>query len=781
VLKKSLIAVLIIIASAFIGIYSYLNWSIPQIEGQVKLPIKGSSVEIVRDKYGIPHITAENKYDLYFALGHTTASDRLFQMDIYRRISSGRLSEVLGKGTLEIDKMFRTFSLVKHVKKQIKTKIFDKDMLENYKAYLAGINHYAKNGKLPIEFKLLNYSPDEFTFEESLAFVGYMSFSFSTSLRQDLLFAKLLNKLKPVLVNDLRNKPDDNFHNMFALSDTSIKSVVKVVDDLITSFSAFEGSNAWAVAPEKSKSGYAILASDPHIAFSLPGIWYEASLHLKNKDLDLYGHFIPGLPFAILGHNQHLGWGLTMSFVDDMDFYKEKINHTNNTVFYKGKWVELERSLEVIKVKGEDDYQFPLITTPHGPVLDQVIEEKDISIKWSQINIDNQVANGFYKINYAKNIEEFKAGISLGHAPGVNVVYADKVGNIAHWIHGEVPQRDPSVNGDFLLDGSNPKHEYLSSLKFEEKPNTVNPKSGYVVSANSWLPKTKKRVEGNFQPGDRGDTITENLMKEEKWDLEGLKKIQTSLTNNKIRERLTILLNNLNESKFKELDKSALETLRSWNFFHRPNQVAPTIYYEWYRNINKSILDELTEDEFSDYCKLSAFEHFFDRMLKSPSNTWWDKKETTKVENPKEIITDAFIQTIKKLKSEMGPDVVNWNWGKVHTVEFTHTLGRKEPFNLIFNLGPMPAPGAHNVVNNFRSYGCDNSYKVKAGPSTRRLIDFKDSSISWGILPIGNSGHNLSPFFKDQNEMYMNGKYRRQYLKVEDVRKTKHYVLKYLK
>jgi len=779
VIKKIILGISFSIVSLFLIIYVLLERTTPQLTGTIKVPYIVSDVQVLRDKYGIPHITASNKHDLYFTFGHLMASERLFQMDIYRRLATGRLSEVLGKSTLKIDKIFRTLSLKKHAANQLKSKTFSKKMLEDHKSFLQGVNHFITNGKHPIEFKLLGYAPDKFDIADGLSFIGYMAYSFSPSLKQDLLFSKLIKKVKPQLVNDLRITPNKNFKNMIALNNGAIDKIFTVFDQLVSGLSAFEGSNAWALAPNRSKSNKAILASDPHISFSLPGIWFEASLHLKNSDQKIYGHYLPGLPFAVLGHNQHLGWGLTMSYIDDMDFYKEKIDHKNNKVFYKGKWVNLERELEVIKIKGEDSYQFPLITTPHGPLLNEVIDENDISIKWSYLNKNNKAAEGFYKMNHAQTITEFEEAVSMGSSPGLNIIYADNVGNIALWMHGEIPQRHKSISGDFLLDGSNPLHEHLSPLSFDQKPKIINPKSGVIVSANSFPPEVTTRTEGAFQPLDRFQSISSYLKKQDKWSMSELINVQTSSVNINLEKRVSILLSNLNLEHLSKIEKDAVNVLKKWNYKHPIESIAATIYYSWQKNIISLILDELTSKDRDQFCKLTAYGHFFDRMLKSPHNLWWDLQKSKVKETFKDINLIAFKKTLKSLQDQFGSSLNDWTWGKLHTLEFVHPLGRKRPLDLIFNISSTPVPGSISAINNLRRVGCKDGFQVKAGPSTRRLIDFKNPLVSLGILPLGNSGHYLSPFFKDQKDLFISGKYRKQYLDLKSVKKEKHYVLNY--
>ncbi|MBT5093783.1 MAG: penicillin acylase family protein, partial [Halobacteriovoraceae bacterium] len=304
-----------IVAFAVTLYFSYTWYCVPAISGKIILPGLSAKVEIQRDQAGIPHIFAQNEEDAYGALGFVMASERLFQMDIYRRLGRGQLSQVIGKKTLEVDKIFRSVGLSHYAKKRLEDdppSVRNPKMWKGLLAYLKGVNHFIKSGPLPFEFYLLGYRPRPFVPLDTYAFLGYMSYSFGIGLKQDLLFSQLGNKFSPEMMEKLRVEPDAIKKRMFA----NVNPLWKKLDSLFSlaggaPLPSFEGSNAWAIAPKRSKSGAAILASDPHIGFSQPNIWFEASIHTPNYQI--YGHFLPGVPYPVLGHNKDLGWGLTIS------------------------------------------------------------------------------------------------------------------------------------------------------------------------------------------------------------------------------------------------------------------------------------------------------------------------------------------------------------------------------------------------------------------------------------------------------------------------------------
>ena len=261
------------------------------------------------------------------------------------------------------------------------------------------------------------------------------------------------------------------------------------------------------VSGKKSASGFPILASDPHIRFSLPGTWYEA--HLKTPSYEIYGHFLPLIPFPALAHNHHIAWGLTMSKVDDMDFYREKISSDGKKVMYKNKWESIKIYSEEIKVKNDDPVKIEIKVSPHGPFMDHILLKKNLSMKWSYYDEDNLAMETLYTAGRAKNWEEFKNAFSLGSAPGLNIAYADSKGNIGSLVFGKIPNRKGINRSDIILDGASGEDEY-DYYHFDENPKQFNPKSGVIVLANS-RQKIPLKISGFWSPTDRFETISSIL------------------------------------------------------------------------------------------------------------------------------------------------------------------------------------------------------------------------------------------------------------------------------
>ncbi|WP_127717530.1 penicillin acylase family protein [Halobacteriovorax sp. HLS] len=756
-------ALILIVSSLFIGgIYFLYQRAVPYGSGTLEMPILDQKVSVTRDVEGIPHIVAKSRKDVYRALGYVVASERLFQMELLRRLGSGTLSEVIGQKGLEIDKTFRTIGVRRVFKEKLDRGLINKDMLVEVSAFFEGVNFFVKNGPMPIEFVVANITPREFDVLDSYSIIGYFSYAFAAFIRHDLLMEQLKDKLPKELFQDLQIDPSLN-STMTAKASGDLQTIFNGFRDISSIFYGLEGSNAWAVNSKRSKSGAPILASDPHVTLSSPGIWFEAHLKVDDESdpFETYGHFIPGIPFAAMAHNEKRGWGITISYLDDMDFFKEEIVEQGNQYLFKGKKVDVRRFSEEIKVKGEDDYHLPIRMTEHGPLLDEIIETKSIALKWSFHHILNRPLESFWKMNKAKSFEEFKQATSLAASPGLNIIYADSDDNIARLNLGLYPKRARGTNGMSVLSGAGDE-EYVGYMPFEKMPHSINPSSGIVISANNRPLEASSEFTGLWQPRDRFITLYSKLHSKDKWDSEAFMELQNNIKNSENQWMLEILVKNLESSTFTKLEAQAFSELKSWDGLSHATSVGASIYHETLFNITMNSLDELDQEDRLDYCALSARWFYLQRILRDSENKWWDNISTSEVESQKEIIFKSFQQSISKLSDQLGKNIKKWKWGAIHQVEFRHAFGRSWPLDLIFNIGPTPISGAYNEVNNLRMVGCKDGHAVKAGPSTRRIIDFANPGKSYGILPLGNSAHRFSPFYDNQLERYKVGKYRLQ-------------------
>ncbi len=777
VLKYSFITITFAILLLCLSIAYFLKAASPTYMGEVKTKFLKDKVEVLYDNNGIPHIYAQNRKDLMFTLGRVIASERLFQMDVHRRVGRGELSEVFGNKTIGFDKLSRTIGFKRnsevHIENSKKDGIFNQQMWDDLENFYSGVNSFIDEGNLPIEFKLLGYTPKKFEPIDAYAFTGYMGYSFSRAIKADMFFSDLKSNVKYAIYNQMRLEIEKNFK----ISNSSVKTTVdntlwELIDlPRVNGYGVFEGSNSWVLGPNKTKSGSALLANDPHISYSLPGIWFEA--HLNTPDFNLYGNFLPLVPFAAIGHNSNYAWAVTMSKIDDGDVYKEKLNEDATKVMYKNNWIDLKTHKEKIKVKGAQDQILTVKETPHGPLLDEMIKEKGFSFKWVFSLPNNYALNAFYETNHAKNMEEFKKALSLGASPGLNISYADSKGNIGWWIYGRIPKRPEHIDSHLVLRGDDGSAEYDEYYSFKDNPHIENPEEGFIVTANARMKVTGDHIAGMWEPSDRHDTINKIISGKEKWSIEETKELQSSSKNihwEIIRKLLvdSILPNELDT----DIEKNAYLKVKEWNMDSSIKSTGASIFHMWVRKTRFHLFDEIEVEKRKKYCKFASSWESFKRLIHDPKSDIWDRPSTPDQESRDDIFRVAFKDAVLWGTKKWGNDIKKWQWGDIHHLTFPHPLGAVKPLNYLFNVGPLKVAGKFNTINNMKSPGCDGEFEVKSGPSVRRIIDFSDPSISYNTLPLGNSGHIFSPFYANELKNYINGTYRKQFINRRDVERN---------
>lgn len=729
------------------------NLGLPQYSGSISSTGIQNKTSISFDNSGVPHIAAKSEHDAFFALGYIMASERLFQMDLSRRLAKGELSELFGSKTIEVDKLFRTLGLGFHFKKKFEKGLPIGPHIKAMRSFYEGVNSFIEVGPKPREYYLLGSNPKPFSIHDGYAIVGYMAYTFAMGLKTDLLYDEIKKNVGVDALNQLRIRPSGNTKRTVSspsvFKESSSFSIAQnwIEDNL----SFFTGSNAWVLSPKRSSSGGAILANDPHVRLNSPGLWYEA--HMKWGEKEVYGHFVPGLPFAALGHNRQQAWGVTISYVDDMDFYQEY--RKDNQVFVDASWVDLEKRVEKIVVKGEASFDLTVEVGPHGPLLNGLTRlaskpGKSVSLKWSHFNPRNEPAKAFYGMMMASSRKAFKEALSLGTSPGLNVLYADKEGNIGRYLYGGYPLRPAHMIGDVIYPGDDPEYSVTEELDFYQRPHIENPESGVIVSANQRIEAPGDSIRGYFQPNDRYTSIHEILKGKEKWSLEELKFVQTSNVNifsNPFKDRFIRALGN---AELNKNEKIALEILKGWDGVSQKNSQGSLVYHQLFFELERDLLPENLKPFYQRICSLTSFWHRTKRLIL--------KEEIS------QVIVESFKKAVANLLAKFGKPS-SWKWGDAHKIEFVHPLGRaSKALASVFNFGPYPLDGGFNHINNLRRLGCSKEFNVQVGPSTRRLIDMSRPALSYGILPMGNSSHLYGPFYDDQFAGFSNGKYRKQLL-----------------
>ena len=772
-------------------IYGTISLSKPSNDGKLVVDEILENVTIKKDQWGIPHIAAKNQHDALFAYGYTVAKDRLFQMDLQRRLARGELSEILGEDLIEIDKMFRTYLISNKAKQYLSdTSKISSGALKYIDAYIQGVNYFIKTGPKTIEHRLIREEVRSFDRLDVASMTIYMAFSLMDGIRRDMLFSMLKEKISKndlaiifpdyadnnfltVLEEQIDSIPKRNYSNEEHFSDSAYNSLISYFDltEKVTGLiPPFHGSNSWVLSPSRSSSGNAILANDPHIGLSKPDVWYEA--HISYPGYNNYGYYIPTIPFPLIGHDDFKAWGMTMFENDEVDLYKETFNPENeNQVFFDGKWVNSQVIKEQIKVKDKSSEDLTIRVTSHGPIISDYIDGyggSPLAFSWVFYNLENPFFDMLYEITRANDIIDFQSSVSKVTSPGLNFSYVDKEGNIAWWTTGRLPIRDSNINSKSILDGSNPNHNIKSYVSFENNPQMINPKCGVIITANN-LPTAKEiesipRLDGYFRSTDRAHRIYKLLDQQEKWSTEELKKIQNDdflFSGLGINKEIITVLKPL-AGQFSSSESKAYELLQQWDGYIPIDSKGASIFQLTIYHVLKAAIEPtLGKDYFRIYMNnLDHWDFFKNLIYKKIVPFQRDSLQSNeKVTN--DLIYNGFVNAVDEIKNKLGEDINNWDWGNIHTITFEHPLGKVTPLDYIFNLGPFPIPGANNVINKSMSTPGNHDYKVTSLPSTRRLIDIGSLENSYSIVPSGNSGYFWSNHYDDQLNLFLNGKYRK--------------------
>ena len=794
------IAVKIVAATmttALIAVGGYATWHIrtklPVRAGSIQLKQLKAPVSVAYDERGVPHIKAENEMDLYRALGYVHAQDRLFQMEMVRRLARGELADILGPKLLETDKLFRTLGIRSRADevaaKVDPSKPTDMALL----SYLDGINQYQNSHPSPLEFDVLKIPKRPFTPQDSYAVAGYLAYSFAAGLRTDAPMTHIRDKLGPdyLRIFDLEWHPEGVVNQTASASTTKHPNLAltpndwKGLDQLATlsqsaleaaGVPAFEGSNAWVISGKRTVSGKPLLAGDPHIAYSAPAVWYEAQLSAPGYEM--YGHFQSLIPVAMLGHNTRFGWSLTMFENDDMDLVAEKTNPANpNQVWVRGAWVDLQARIETIKVKGAADVQLKLRRSPHGPIITDVFKDSfgdtPIAMWWAFLETENPILEAFYDLNRADTREKARAASEKIHSPGLNVMWANAAGDIGWWAAAKLPIRPPGVNPTFILDGSTGEAEKSGFYRFNFNPQEENPARGYIVSANHQpQPASGVPVPGYYNLPDRVQRLDSALRDpDRKWDTAAAQNLQLDSSNGygpRILRDLIPLLKSVTTDPY---EKAFLEPLELWDGDYSRDSMAALLFTQlMYELAHAAMADEMGEVQFKNLLKTFAIDSALPRLVADANSPWWDNVNTKQVENRFETLRIAWVKTIRHLESMYGKDLLKWRWGNAHTLTHSHPLGMQKPLDLIFNVGPFQVAGGRETPNNMNINMGPGPWSVKSGPSTRRVIDFAQPDKSVGINPVGQSGVLFDKHYDDQAALFSEGLYMRQYLSAADVK-----------
>ncbi|WP_444757338.1 penicillin acylase family protein [Pseudomonas sp. A014] len=780
-MKRSLTLLAVVLAMAAAGAYWYVHGKVPQREGEVAITGLSAPVSVRYDERGVPHLQAQSEPDLYRALGYVHAQDRLFQMELVRRLARGELAEVLGSKLVPTDTLFRSLRIREQAARMVERLDHQSPSWLALQAYLEGVNSWQANHPKPVEFDVLGIAERPFTAEDTLSIAGYLAYSFAAAFRTEPALTYIRDQLGPeyLKIFDLDWQPDGALRPALAASDwRTLEGLAQLSHQALgdAGIPQFEGSNAWVVAGSHTRSGSPLLAGDPHIGFAVPAVWYEAELSAPG--FNLYGYFQALNPFALLGHNRDFGWSLTMFQNDDVDLIAEKTNPADaNQVMVDGQWRALETTEQQIAVKGEAPVTINLRRSPHGPIVNDVLGETagqtPIAMWWAFLETENPILDAFYQVNRADTLGKMREAAAKIQAPGLNLVWANARGDIGWWASAQLPIRPDGVNPAFILDGSTHQADKLGFYPFSANPQQENPPSGYIVSAN-YQPPAAIPIPGYYNLPDRGRQLDRRLADPQvKWDVQNSQTLQLDTSTDYGPRTLAPLLSTLRAIAEGDEQKELVEQLAAWRGDYPLDSTSATLFNQFlYELAFAALHDELGDTWFKVLISTRAIDAALPRLAADADSPWWNLRGGHDRTDRTAIVRQAWQRSLAHLRELYGNDPADWQWGKAHTLTHNHPLGQQKPLNLLFNVGPFAAPGTHEVPNNLSAKIGPAPWPVNYGPSTRRLIDFADAGQALTINPVGQSGVPFDRHYSDQAEDYVQGRYHKAQMGVIPARST---------
>jgi len=801
-IKRLLTSLLILLLLIVVGGGGWLCWrvraSLPQLDGTIQVAGLSAPVEVLRDARGVPHLRASSLQDLFLAQGYVTAQDRLWQMDLSRRLAEGELSEVFGERTLRLDIENRTLGF-----RQVSQRALEElspEARARITAYTNGVNAFiaSHRDRLPIEFLLLNYQPRPWAEADSLGVALNMAKSLNTTWGTDLMREYIKAKLSSELFADLfpdhspldvpvaevaathrpvgktsqsarRWCPILNVAPTFRSAGAGLKAgatsqfgtvpaqttdPVEVDPTLSALLSAGDnsdaglGSNNWVVSGAHTQSGKPLLANDPHLDHSVPSVWYM--IHLKAPGLNVSGGSLLCLPLVIIGHNERIAWGMTNTGPDVQDLYSESFDSgAPNRYLHNGAWVDAEVRDEVVKVRGKRDYRFSVKVTRHGPIVAHP-GGRDLALRWTALapHALSAMFNAVSKIGLAQNWEMFTAALRDYTGPMQNFVYADRDGNIGYYAAAWVPIRKQGT-GAVPVPGSTDDYDWTGYIPFEDLPHSYNPASGMIATANGRVVPNGYPyfVTSHWAAPFRTARIFQLLRAGKAFTVNDMLRIQTDI----VTLEDSWLAGQLLKADFHHHPQDpeaqyAISLLRHWDGEARMDSAATLVCEVTRQALLERILKPKLGDDLSGYhWGMSTI--FLENVLAYNWTRWLPPGDSSF----EETLIKSLEEGVKRIPSRVGSRSHDaWKWGNTIPLTFYHPLGQGFPLlGRLLDVGPFPQAGTATTVKATTSWH---------GPSMRMVVDLSTLDHSVQNITLGESGQAFSPYYKDQFDAWYNSR-----------------------
>ena len=778
-----LLLVLVLVAVCAVGYgYHVAHSALPQLDGRVQLPGLSAAVKVTRDQHGVPTIEAASTEDLFFAQGFVTAQDRLWQMDMMRRVGSGELSEILGDVTLKYDREAKILGMRAAAEKSLAmANARDRAIFE---AYARGVNAYiaAQGEHLPLEFRILRYTPRPWMAVDSVVIANQMVKDLNYQYFFDALEReKILAKLGPELTADLfvnrswHDRPptvmrEDVNGPQNAPSDSDDEDDEDSPDNAVTmrmpampeDFRPMNGSNDWVVSGAHTVTGKPLLSNDMHLGHQMPNIWYEA--HLRSGNLDVAGVSLPGMPYVVVGHNQRVAWGFTNVGPTVTDVYIENFN-AQGEYQTPGGWVKPEHRAETIHVKGGADITLDVKVTRHGPIITELVpgETRPLALRWT---MHDGLKIPFFDVDSAQNWDEFTKAFSQLDAPGQNVVYADVDGNIGYHTTGKVPIR-AAGDGSLPVSGADNAHEWTSFIPFDKLPSIYNPPSGIIATANGRITPDNypHSVSMEWEAPWRTARIYHVLESGRKLSAADMLALETDIHSEPEQfaaERFVYAVDHA--AKPSARAKQAADLMRTWDGRMLATSAAPTITENAQRELRRLLLEPKLGADPAEGRHGTDSELYMDAdkgEVNWKTYSWRQRSvwmENILLHRPKrwlpakypnydELLTAAVEAAVNEPQTPK--DLASWHWGAFNAVEIQHPILKRIPV-----LSLWSGPGVKEQSG--------SGYTVKAvtryhGPSERFTANLADLDASTLNTVTGQGGNFMSPYWMDQWNAWYEG------------------------
>ena len=756
------LAALLVVAT--IGGLAGWRWmlaALPPQHGEIKLAGIGKPVAIRRREVdGIPIISAENEHDAFFALGWVHAEDRLWQMDFQRRVASGRLSEVLGARTLEVDKLMRTLGLMRVAEANLGA--VSPEIRSVLEAYAAGVNAWMEHHRGPLspEFLMLGYQPEPWRPVDTVLWGRLMALQLSGNYQSELARARIASVLTSEEM--ARLFPGDSGAGPTSLGAAALESVTKLADTLPTLQEipglAAGASNAWVLAGAHTKSGKPILANDPHLGFSAPTLWYLA--RIETPTMTLAGATAPGVPAVVIGHNGQIGWGFTTTESDTQDLFVERLVGTDAYASPQGP-LPFTTRIERIAVKGAEPVEITVRETRHGPVLSDISSEAAsiagsgyvVALAWPALRADDATVEAVLGLYRARNWSDFTQILRNFHSPQQNVFYADREGHIGMIAPARVPIR-ASGDGRMPVEGWSGAHDWTGFIPFEQLPHSFDPPSGRIVNANNRIvPKSYPYlIAAEWEAPYRAQALLEALDRGDGGTVEESDALQQSDLSVAARELLPLM------TAFSPKDdrqREALRLLGNWDFQMGAERPEPLIFDAWLLSLTQAIFaDELG----------SAFDNFLGWRAETLARTlatdkaWCDDRRTPAVETCADQLSLSLGQALDEITTRLGPKLADWRWGDLHRAHFAHAVFTSVSLlDRIFDRSIEMGGDYYTADRAVPRIRGESRYTAIHGAGVRVVLDLSNLDHSLFTLAPGESGNPLSRHYDDLLISWRNG------------------------